>query len=256
MSESDVIGRFGRFASSYVTSPSHAKGPDLACLIELARLEASWRVLDVATGGGHTALAVAPHVKAVVALDLTPKMLEAAQAHVEEAGAANVEFVVGDAAALPFRDGEFDCVTCRIAAHHFPSVEVFAQEAARVLASGGRLVVQDLCVPEDADAAAAVNAFEKDRDPSHVRALAESEWCEVLEAAGFVVDSRKWFPKRMVLSEWAGRQGWSQGDISRMGEALDATSGLVRAWMEPAEERGERSFTIRHLVLGATSVGH
>ena len=69
--------RFGQFAERYVTSQSHAKGSDLDRLFEIANPQADWLVLDVATGGGHTALKFAPHVQSVIASDLTFKMLAA-----------------------------------------------------------------------------------------------------------------------------------------------------------------------------------
>src|ERR1044071_2143724 len=73
---------FGAAAQGYVTSSIHAKGGDLQRLIELARPRGDERLLDVATGGGHTALAFAPHVREDVATDLTPKMLAAAEAFI------------------------------------------------------------------------------------------------------------------------------------------------------------------------------
>ena len=65
--------RYSRFAAAYVTSVTHAGGPDLAHLLQMAQPEAHWQVLDIATGGGHTALTFAPHVASVVASDLTPR---------------------------------------------------------------------------------------------------------------------------------------------------------------------------------------
>src|ERR687888_1275240 len=84
--------RFGRSAGSYVTSTILAEGGELPRMLDLARLTGAERVLDVATGGGHTALAFAPHVREVVATDLTPEMLEAAERFVRGQGAENVRF--------------------------------------------------------------------------------------------------------------------------------------------------------------------
>ena len=67
--------RFGKFAEDYVTSQSHASGYDLDRLVEIANPQADWLMLDIATGGGHTALKFAPHVRQVIATDITPKML-------------------------------------------------------------------------------------------------------------------------------------------------------------------------------------
>ena len=128
--------RFGQFAQGYVESKGHASGDDLERLVEIAQPQPDWAMLDVATGGGHTALKFAPFVKKVVALDLTPKMLEAAEKFITDKGTTNVEFTAGDAEQLPFEDNTFDLVTSRIAPHHFPDCWRFVQESARVLKSG------------------------------------------------------------------------------------------------------------------------
>ncbi|MBN1250486.1 MAG: methyltransferase domain-containing protein, partial [Anaerolineae bacterium] len=159
--------RFGQFAQAYVTSAPHARGIDLDWLLDLAQPQPDWVMLDVATGGGHTALKFAPHVAHVTASDLTQRMLEAAEAHIRAQGIANVSFRQAAAEGLPFEDGSFDLVTCRIAPHHFEDAARFVEEAARVLKGGGVLLVQDHLVPEDPLIARYTEAFEKLRDPSH-----------------------------------------------------------------------------------------
>ena len=145
--------RYSQYAQGYVSSQSHAKGYDLDRLVEIAKPQPTWKMLDIATGGGHTALKFAPLVKSVIASDLTEKMLTAAEAHIQEKGAVNVSFKIADAEDLPFENTRFDLVTCRIAPHHFPDVQKFTQEAARVLKPGGFLLVQDHVLPEDQKAA-------------------------------------------------------------------------------------------------------
>src|SRR5262249_62051383 len=91
-------------------------------------------------------------VRGVVAYDLTERMLAAARAHVRARGAATVEFVAGDASALPFRDESFDIVTCRTAAHHFADVAGAVRQIHRVLRPGGSLLLQDILARDDAHA--------------------------------------------------------------------------------------------------------
>ncbi|MDP2299938.1 MAG: methyltransferase domain-containing protein, partial [Actinomycetota bacterium] len=67
--------RFGQRAGGYRASALHAGGPDLELLVELAAAGPNVRVLDVATGGGHVALALARTGADVTACDLTPEML-------------------------------------------------------------------------------------------------------------------------------------------------------------------------------------
>src|SRR3990170_1872461 len=125
--------RFGKYAANYVTNPIHAGGPDLARLVELVGDKPDWEVLDIATGAGHTALAVAPHVAHVIATDITEGMLATACHFVCAQGARNVTFQLADAEDLPYPSRSFDLVTCSIAAHHFPSPRRFVREVARVL---------------------------------------------------------------------------------------------------------------------------
>jgi predicted O-methyltransferase YrrM len=159
--------KFGAAAADYAASAVHAKGASLARMIALTEPKPSWRVLDVATGAGHTALAFAPLVTKVIASDITDQMLAQAKALAAERNLTNVKIARAHAEDLPFPDMSFDLVTCRLAAHHFRDVSAFAAEAFRVLWPGGTFALVDNVSPEGDDAlAAAYNRFEKLRDPS------------------------------------------------------------------------------------------
>ena len=66
-----VRRQFGPVAAAYATSAVHVTGPDLTAMLGAADLRGDERVLDVAPGAGHTALAFAPRVASVTAVDLT-----------------------------------------------------------------------------------------------------------------------------------------------------------------------------------------
>jgi ubiquinone/menaquinone biosynthesis C-methylase UbiE len=183
-----VQAQFGAVAERYVTSVTHAHGGDLARMIELAQPRGEQRLLDIATGGGHTALAFAPHVREVVATDLTPRMLEVAEAFIREQGAANVAFQLADAEALPFPDADFDIVTTRIAPHHFPNPRQYVREVARVLKPGGTFVLDDNMAPDDQELDAFMNRLEQWRDPGHVRSHTIAEWSAWMQAAGLQLE--------------------------------------------------------------------
>lgn len=201
-----VQSQFGAAAQNYVTSVGHAQGSDLQRLVALAQPQPTDRVLDIATGGGHTALALAAHVAEVVASDLTPAMLAAAEAFVYGQGATNVVFQQADAEALPFPDASFDLVTTRIAPHHFPNPRRYLAEVARVLRPGGRFVLDDNVAPEDPDLDAFFNRFEQWRDPSHVRAYRVSEWITWMLEVGLTVDQVDPLShKRYEFAEWTAR---------------------------------------------------
>jgi SAM-dependent methyltransferase len=235
----DISARFGVAAGNYVTSAVHARGDDLPRLVELAQLGGDERVLDVATGGGHTALAFAPHVSEVVASDLTPDMLAAAEEFIRGRGVENVSFERADAEDMPFADGCFDVVVCRIAAHHFPDPGSFVREAARVLISGGRFLLDDNVAPEDPEMDRFMNRFEKWRDPGHVRAHRVSEWRAMMERVGLGVEhveppGRKPYP----FEEWTSRIGMPGGERDALEAWLLAAPQRFKDFFEVVVEDG------------------
>jgi ubiquinone/menaquinone biosynthesis C-methylase UbiE len=242
--------RFARYAQGYVTSRDHAQGSDLDRLLEIAQPQPGWVVLDVATGGGHTALQFAPHVARVVASDLTPEMLAAAQAHVTAQGATNVTFRLADAEALPFEEATFDLVTCRIAPHHFADAPHFVRESARVLKPGGSLIIQDHLRPDGEETARYVEAMEKLRDPSHNRAYSEPEWRAMFRQAGLTVTHVERLIRRHAFLPWAERQGCTPDVIARLGELLAHAPASAAAWLQP-EQLGtpEATFANPHLII-------
>src|SRR5215471_13287228 len=130
--EALVGDQFGARASAYLTSVVHATGTDLARLAALARERAEARVLDLGCGGGHVTFAVAPHVREVVACDLSPEMLDVVARAARERGLANVTTQRGVAEHLPFADASFDMMMSRYSAHHWRDFSSGLSEAARV----------------------------------------------------------------------------------------------------------------------------
>ena len=143
-----VQRKFGDAAADYAASAVHAKGESLARLIELVDPQPNWRVLDVATGAGHTALTFAPHVAKVTATDITDAMLAETRKLAHARRLHNVRVGNAKAEDLPYPDISFDLVTCRLAAHHFRNVPAFAAEAFRVLMPGSLLALADNISPE------------------------------------------------------------------------------------------------------------
>jgi ubiquinone/menaquinone biosynthesis C-methylase UbiE len=255
--------RFGAFAQRYVTSQTHAQGEDLERLVDIAQPKPHWLALDIATGGGHTALRFAPHVRRVIATDLTPRMLVAARTHVAERmsgpgdGMPNVAYGVADAQDLPFPSGSYNLVTCRIAPHHFADCARFVREGARVLVPGGLLLVQDQELPEDWAAARYIDAFERLRDPSHVRAYSESEWIALLSDAGLTIEGSEHLVKTHAFLPWAERQDCSAGTIQRLVERVERASPAVVEWMQPQGfGTPQATFVSHQIILAGRARGH
>jgi SAM-dependent methyltransferase len=147
-------GAVRRHRGAYVTSASHAAGDDLDQLVAWGRAATPRRVLDLATGGGHTALAFSAFARELTAFDVTEPMLRAARSLLGERGVTHARFVTGDVARLPFIEGAFEVVTCRLAAHHFADLGPAVREIQRVLRPGGTLLVEDILGHDDAELAA------------------------------------------------------------------------------------------------------
>jgi len=157
-------------------------------------LESPFHVLDVAAGTGHLSRAIAPHVRQVVALDLTPEMLDRAQSEAMEAGLSNIGFGQGDAAALTYADDTFDMVVSRLAIHHFQEPALHLCEMVRVCKPGHIVGIIDLLSPSDRLLIEAYNRLERLRDPSHTTALTEAQMVQMMTHCGLEMvgaDSRQ-----------------------------------------------------------------
>ena len=231
-----VQQQFGANAAAYATSSVHAKGASLARLVELTQPRGDWRALDIATGAGHTAFAFAPHIARVTASDLTPEMLTVAENLAKDKGLTNVDFKQADAENLPFDGATFDLVTCRIAPHHFPDIDRFVREGARVLKPGGVLAIVDNIVPSDPEAADYINAFEKFRDLSHGRCLPAEEWANSYEKAGLALIHAEEAKKAMNFEAWADNMNVSvEGRETLRGMLHDAPTSVL-AFLAPEFE--------------------
>jgi len=246
-----VQSQFGRAAAAYATSDVHARGDSLAMLVDLVRPQADWTVLDVATGAGHTALAMAPHVARVVATDLTAEMLAETARLAAERGLGNVETRRADAEALPFPDAAFELVTCRLAFHHFPHPETAAGELARVLRPGGTLGFADNITVEDAAGAAFYNAYEKLRDPSHHEVLPLSRLVALLERTGLHVEATRSFAKEFAFEPWADRMHVTVADKARLLDMLRAVPAGARPLLAPRFAGATASFSLWETVIVA-----
>jgi len=185
-------------ADAFRESPTHREGPDLDLLVEWCEPGPAVKVLDVATGGGHVARRLREEGCTVVTVDPAPGMKAD---------------VVAPADHLPFEDGSFDVVTCRIAAHHFPDIRGAVEEMARV--SNRLLVIEDNVFRGEN-----VEEAERLRDPTHVRCYSEEQWKEIVTGAGFEVEQVEHFDRRQSIDAWLERVDTPPDAAARIRELL------------------------------------
>lgn len=243
-----VQAQFSPVASAYVASSVHAQGKDFERMLAIAAPTGKERVLDVATGGGHTALIFAPYVRHVVASDLTIAMLHAAREHIRNQGRQNVSYCRAVAEVLPFANASFDLVTCRVAAHHFANAAAFTAEVARVLRPGGVLIVSDHIGLEDAELDAFMDRFERWRDPGHVRAYTFREWAAFCRRAGLTLEHTEdieWEPYEFL--SWAARIRMPEHERDALEQWLLTAPARCREYFQIVEQEGGRVVSLRSM---------
>jgi len=183
-----VREEFTRQANEYAVAPMIRDLDHIERLVNAVGPSPDARVLEVATGPGHVAMAFAKVAREVIGVDLTEAPLKIAERMRAERGLDNVSFRIGDVEArLPFGDQEFDVVVCRFAVHHFENPAVVIAEMARVCRVDGTVAVEDLISSEHPERAEYYNRFERLRDTSHTRALPLSELVKTLASAGLEI---------------------------------------------------------------------
>lgn len=154
-------------------------------------------VLDSGSGTGALALALAPHVGEVVAVDTREDYLEAGR----ELAPENVRFQEGDATALPFGYATFDISGSLRVLHHVRRPELAVSELARVTRPGGRLLIADQLGSVDPLRSLEQDRFERMRDPSHQRLLPDADVHGFLDANDLVLLSHEVVRERVDLEE-------------------------------------------------------
>ncbi len=203
--EAVVNAQFGARAAAYLESAVHAAGNDLDALAACARGQPAARVLDLGCGAGHVSFAVAPHVRDVVACDLSPEMLGMVEEAAKKRGLANIATEKGVAEHLPFPAASFDLVLSRYSAHHWRDLDAGLCEIARVLKPGGIVAIVDSISPGRPRLDTFLQAIELLRDPSHVRSRSFGEWTAALSGAGLDPKNARAFKVRLEFASWIAR---------------------------------------------------
>jgi ubiquinone/menaquinone biosynthesis C-methylase UbiE len=178
-----VRKRFGEAAELVAQQQDRRTAATQERLRHLLTLTGEERALDIGTGAGAFAIALAPLVREVIGVDIVPELVEAGR----KRAPANVELVEADATALPYGRGSFDLVCTARTLHHVPRPELALAEMNRLLRPGGTMLVADQLAPVDPLAAIELNRFERARDPSTTRILAEVDLRGLFDANSLVL---------------------------------------------------------------------
>ena len=249
----DVRSRFAPVAANYTRSTFHASSERLQEVLDLARPKPGDLALDVATGTGNTAFALAPYVRRVIGLDVTPEMLDQARRLTAERGIKNVDWVLGDVADLPFQDETFDLYAVRAAPHHFPDIDAFLGEAFRVLKPDRDAVFID-CAPP-APARDVLHDVEVRRDPSHVRSLTLDEWVDHVARGGFEVEVAVARELDWDYDEWMRNMAVDPALAGELAGLIEGAEGKARDQLHPERRDGRLRHAYWHCLIRAHKNG-
>jgi ubiquinone/menaquinone biosynthesis C-methylase UbiE len=231
--DSRILDQFTRQAVSFASAAPIRNEEALMQIVQSAGAGPEDTVLDVACGPGLLACAFARVAKHATGIDMTPAMLEQARKTQQEQALENVSWEQGDVYSLPFPDAQFSIVSSRFVFHHLQDPLAALKEMKRVCKAGGKIVVADMApVPEKA---AALNAAELLRDPSHVRALPENELGALFAEAGLPSPQVSYYRLESELEELLSRSFPNEGDADRLRKIFadsiaDDALGLNTRW--------------------------
>ena len=165
---------------------THADATQLERLLQYLTVQDEQSLLDLGTGAGYVALALARCCPAskVIGLDIAEQAIDRNNALVVEKDLHNVRFQVFGGVELPFEDDFFDGVISRFAFHHFPRRDVTLAELSRVMRRSGLLVVAD-AVRSEVDDVDFINDFQHLKQDGHIEMLRRLNFVALFEQHGF-----------------------------------------------------------------------
>src|SRR6478735_2092258 len=211
---SRILDQFTRQAAPFAAAAAIRNQQALDRIVQWAGTGPDDTVLDVACGPGLLACAFARVAKHATGIDMTPAMLEQARKTQQEQGLKNLSWLPGNVYSLPFPPEQFSIVSSRFVFHHLQDPLAALKEMKRACKPGGRIVVADMApIPSKADA---LNAAERLRDPSHVRALPEKELSALFAEAGLPSPQVSYYRLESELEELLSRSFPNEGDADRL----------------------------------------
>ncbi len=167
---------------------THADSEQLRRLLAFVAPAAGQVILDLGTGNGYVAMALAGMQPAcrVIAIDVATQAIATDSRRASEQGVINVEFLTYAGVDLPFTDDQFDAAVCRYAFHHLPQPETSLRELGRTLRPGSPLVLAD-AIRDEVDEVDFLNRFQTLKRDGHVRMLHRAALISLAERHGFAL---------------------------------------------------------------------
>ncbi|MGI9103934.1 MAG: class I SAM-dependent methyltransferase [Terriglobales bacterium] len=242
---------FTRQAERFAASPVIKDEERLRRLVEAIDPPPGSRALDVACGPGYLVMALAKRCREAVGVDLTAAPLAIAERLRRERGVENVCFQLSDADRLPFPEGEFDIVTCRLAFHHMEDPDIALREMARVCRAGGLVAVEDLFNSEDPERAEFHHRVQRLRDSSHTRALPLSELTIMFGKHGLEIETIYTSALVHKLDDWLDAAHTPPDKAAEVREIFTRDERENLSCMSPFRRDGELWFRDKTVALVA-----
>jgi SAM-dependent methyltransferase len=242
-SSGGIVEEFTRAAPGFA---ERTKGRfDELDAVAFSRVTEGARVLEVGAGTGHF-LSLFEDVAAVlVAVDITPAMLQQArQDH------PRIAPVLGDGAHLPLRSNSIDLATSAQMLHHVWQPLPILNELRRVVKPDGAVLIVDQVAPERFEEAIAMTELDTIRDPSHAASRPPSAFGVLVQAAGLEVSDLRIVESKSRLSKWMWPGEFPDDRIEAVRAFIEARG--KETGMEFERDGDDYSFTRRRILLRAT----
>lgn len=251
----EIQKSFGEQAAGFESNQYHlSKAEYQEYMVQKAQPGKADRILEVAAGTCICGRAFAPHVAHVTCLDATPEMLQIGKEEAEKKNLFNMTFVKGNAEKLPFLDNSFDLVMSRLAFHHFVNPKEIFSEMKRVLKSGGKLLLMDMTVGDEA-VRDEVDRIERMRDFSHVRDLTLGEMQKLYAENNMQLEIQEQIHIPVSLQGWMDFTNTSEDKQQEIRQLMERDmAGEINTGFSPYRKENQIYFN-HHWVLNLGKKG-
>ena len=199
-------------------------------------------IMEVGSGTGNFLALFADRAARLIGVDLTDGMLIEARRRFPE-----MELVLADGAALPFRSRSIDYVTSAQALHHIRDPLPVVKEMRRVVSEDGHVLILDQVATEKAEEALMMNELDRLRDPSHAGCRPPSAFRIMLRAAGLEIEAEEIHESTERFSSWMSPAEFPEERVSAV-ESFVAEHGHETG-MNFEKDSGDWVYTRRRIML-------